>query len=35
MHSDSIYKYSGVDFKEMLGFLFDSIPVVFGNQIYQ
>jgi hypothetical protein len=36
MHnSDSTHKYSEVDIKGMLGFLFDIIFVVFGNKIFQ
>jgi hypothetical protein len=33
--TDSTHKYSEVDLKEMLGFLFDNIFVVFGNKIFQ
>jgi hypothetical protein len=34
-HSDSPYKYSEADIKIMLGFLVDTIYVVFGDQVFQ
>jgi hypothetical protein len=34
-HSDSPYKYSEADDKDMLGFLVDNIFVVFGDQVFQ
>jgi hypothetical protein len=34
-HPDSPQKYSEVDIKSMLGFLVDSIYVVFGDQVFQ
>jgi hypothetical protein len=34
-HSDSPYKYSEADIKDMLGFLVDKIYVVFGDQVFQ
>jgi hypothetical protein len=34
-NSDSAYKYSKADIKGMLGFLVDSIYVVFGDKAFQ
>jgi hypothetical protein len=34
-HSDSPYKYSEADIKDMLGLLVDNIYVVFGDQVFQ
>jgi hypothetical protein len=34
-HSNSQYKYSEVDIKNMLGYLVDNIDVVCGNLVFQ